>query len=477
MRILFIVPPEETYIGASAHEVLDRKREARPKLGILYVASYLKNKRPDIDIKLLDCPSLNITFDNLPGYIISYNPHVIGITAVTFTIVDALKAAIISKTAQAKSIVVMGGVHVTYYPRETLASENVDVVVMGEGEITFFELVNKLEKNAPLSDVYGIAYKNESSIKVNQVRPEIENLDLLPPPDYDLLDFAKYSHILGKTSITAAIQSSRGCPYGCTFCDNRRTKFRVRSAENLLQELEILYGKGMGSFFFVDDNFVLDKKKLLMICEGIVERKMKIDFKISSRVDIVDEEMMGALKQAGCNRISFGVESAQQKYLDYLEKGTTIGQVKKIFKIARKVKLPTFAYMMIGLPDQTKEEMYEQLEFLRKIRASYASFSVCSAYPRVPLYYNLLDDGTFKYDFWQKFAESPNKNFQMPTCSKLYSIEQLRQIQKDLTKKFYLNPLFIVQTILRIRSFKQFFILLKMFFKIISPNKKHSAKK
>lgn len=477
MRVLFIVPPEETYIGASAHEILDRKREARPRLGILYVASYLENKRSDISIKLLDCPALNINFDDLSGYIKSFGPAVIGITAVTFTIVDALKAAKISKTVQPNATVVIGGVHVTYYPRETLASENVDVVVIGEGEITFFELINKLEKNSPLSEVLGIAYKDKNGIYVNPSRSEIENLDRFPFPNYDLLDVTKYSHILGKTSITVAIQSSRGCPFRCIFCDNRRTKFRARSAQNVLQELELLYNKGIRSFFFVDDNFVLDKKRLLMICEGMVAKKMKIDFKISSRVDLIDEEMMRALKRAGCSRISFGVESAQQKYLDYLEKGTAIEQIKKAFKIARKVRQPTFAYMMIGLRDQTKEEMYEQLEFLKKIKASYASFSVCSAYPRTSLYHNLLQDGTLKCDFWQKFAESPSKNFQMPPSSNLYSIEDIRQIQKELTQKFYLTPLFIVKTILRIRSLKQFCVLLKMFFRIITPNKKHSAKK
>ena len=166
MRVLFIVPPEETYIGAGAHEVLDRKREARPKLGILYVASYLKSKRPDIDVKFLDCPALNINFDDLPDYVKSFNPDVIGITAVTFTIVDALKAAEIGKTAQPNAIVVMGGVHVTYYPRETLVSDNVDVVVLGEGEITFFELIEKLKKNSPLSEILGIAYKDKNDISI-----------------------------------------------------------------------------------------------------------------------------------------------------------------------------------------------------------------------------------------------------------------------------------------------------------------------
>lgn len=466
MRVLFVVPPDEDYIAASAHESLDKKREVRPKLGILYVASYLKSKRPDISIKVLDCPAIQVGFKDLPGLIELFNPDIVAITAVTFTIIDAIRVADAAKKINPRITIVIGGVHSTYYPKETLNFRSVDILILGEGEITFFDLVQSLENGSSLDCVEGIAYKENEKVRINKKRKEIADLDSLPFPDYDLVGIKNYSHILGDSAITASIQTSRGCPFGCIFCDNRRTNFRARSAQSVIREIEGIYKKGIHSFFFIDDNFIINKKRAIEICMGIVDRKMNIDYKISARIDLLDEELMIALKQSGCSRVSMGVETIQQRHLDFLNKGITIEQTKNTLSLARKNGLNVFAYMMIGLPDQTEQEMYDYIKFLRRAKVSYASFSVCSPYPMTPLYTNLLENGTFKSDFWREFAEKLNTDFEMPTCSKKYSSKHLRKIQKDLTFRFYFTPAFILKTLGKINSFSKLKVIMKLFFNL-----------
>ena len=467
MRVLLVVPPEENYTEASANISVDKKREPRPKLGILYVGTYLKSCQPDVELKVIDCPSDNLNFIDYKTIVHEFKPDLVGITALTFTIVDALKAARLTKEVNPKTLVCIGGFHCTLFPRETLNQSGVDFIVIGEGELTFNELVYELKKINPLfEDIKGLGFHCGLEVVINTPRPLIEDFDSLPFPDYHLVNISKYTHILGKGRITIALQSSRGCSFGCIFCDIRRTKFRFRSAQSVVEEIAHWYKEGVSSFFFVDDNFVIRRDRLLDICNKIIERKMEIDFKISSRVDTVDEEMLIALKKAGCSRINFGVESSHQKYLDYLEKGITQAQAAKVFKLCHDIGIETFAYIILGIPNETQKEMYEELKFLKKIKADYASFSVCSPYPKTLLYKRLLDNKVITYDYWQAFAENPMPGFIMPLLPGS-SPDELRHIQADITRRFYLSVRFIFKKIISLRSCRQFLNISKLGWRIV----------
>ena len=472
MRILLVVPPEKTYLEASAHERLDREREARPKLGILYVATYLKTQQPDVELKVLDCPAENIDFDQYEIVVNEFKPALVGITAVTFTIVDALKTARATKKILPETLVCIGGFHPTLFPRETLSQPALDFVVTGEGELTFNELVLELKKDRPeLGKILGLGFLKNDEPVINPPRPLIDDLDSLPFPDYHLCNMHKYDHVLGRDAVTISLQSSRGCPFRCTFCDIRRTRFRFRSASSVVEEMSSWYKEGVTSFFIVDDNFIIQRKRLLEICSGLKEQNMKIEFKISARVDEVDRESLVALKEAGCSRINFGVESGHQKHLDYLEKGIAPLQTQKAFNLCHQAGIEAFAYMMIGIPGETREEMYDELNFLKGIKARYASFSVCSPYPRTKLYQNLLDDKTIKVDYWQGFAQNPTPNFIMPLAPGPYSAQELRDIQADLSRRFYMMGRIIMHNIQKIRNIRQFLKMARMGLRIVKPLK------
>lgn len=456
MKVLLVVPPQQHYLGASACEALDRGREHRPNLGILYVASYLERNQPDITLQLLDCPCEDLNFDQYAARVKEFAPDVVGITTLTFTLIDALKAVEVTKKIQPRCKVCLGGFHCNLFPAETLRQSGVDFVVFGEGEETFSELIQALKKPGFTPEaIPGLAYYDDDKIVTNPSRPLNTDLDSLPFPNYHLLGEVKYEHVLGAGSRTIALQSSRGCPFGCAFCDIRRSPFRFRSADSVLAELSHWYDQGIRSFFFVDDNFVIKRKRLLSICEGIIANNWGIDFKISSRVDTVDKEMLLSLKRAGCNHINFGVESGDQRNLDFLQKGITSERTARTFADCKSIGVTSFAYMVIGLPDQTRDEMFAELRFLRAIKADYASFAVLVPYPKTHLYQMLLENGTILQDLWENFARNPDPSFSAPTVSKLYSGDDLRRIQSSLTRQFYLRPHFIWRKLVTIRNLGQ----------------------
>ena len=458
MKVLFIVPPEETYIGASSHKSIDYKREHRPRLGIMSVATYLRQNRQDVEVRFLDCIALEMNFSDLEREILDFKPHLAGITCLTFTYIDCLRTASIIKLASPETKVCLGGFHVTLYPEETLSQKDVDIVLLGEGEQSMLDLVNYLDKGIPeKADISGLGFKENGALFVNKDRPVMKSLEDVPFPDYDLVNINRYSHVLGGGDINLAIESSRGCPFGCIFCDIRHSNFRYRSAVAIVDEIERLVAKGVHSFFTVDDNLTVNKKRVIKICELIVKRKLKIDFKVSSRVDTVNEEVLYHLKQAGCSKLSIGLESSNQKYLDFLGKNITVENIIETIQTAHKVGLPVFAYVMFGLPDQTREEMMEEVEFLKRYKVEYASFSICTIYPKTLLYYQCLENGHITHDPWPEFARNPRNDVKIPFASNIYSPEELRAIQLAATRRFYFRPGSIVMHLKSINSWHAFF--------------------
>ncbi len=232
------------------------------------------------------------------------------------------------------------------------------------------ELITALEKYIsdpqPLQDIKGLGWKKDGISNINQAQTELLDLDELPFPARHLVDVSKYKHIIGEGRQFFSIQATRGCPAACTFCDIRQTKFRCRSPESVVDEIEQLVNMGVDDLFFVDDTITINKKNLIDTCNLIIERGIKINYKISARVDTINEEVLQALKKSGCYRIHFGIESASPRHLKYLQKGQTPEKVERACKMTRKAGIGFFAYMMIGIPHETRDEMLDTVDFAKK---------------------------------------------------------------------------------------------------------------
>jgi anaerobic magnesium-protoporphyrin IX monomethyl ester cyclase len=492
MKVLMMVTPEEHYMVASIHKALDHKREARPLLGILSVATYLKNRRPDVELKFIDGRAEELAFSDVAQMVREFQPDIVGLTCLTFNYYDTLRMAKIIKGVWPAAKVCIGGWHTTLYPKETLVQKDVDYVVFGEGERTFLELVDAIAQGREPVGVLGLGYKAQGApvmnaarpaedepqrrvlnsgtpisvhgglarrmeLMMNHERPVDKKLDEIDFPDFNLVNIGRYSHILDRGfDVTIPMESSRGCPYACTFCDIRRTQFRYRSPGLIADEMERWARKGIRSFFFVDDNVTVNKPRAIRLFEEIVRRGIDVEFKVSSRIDRLDDEVMYWMKRAGVSRVSVGIETSKQKYLDLMQKEITVEQIEDCLARARKIGLPVFAFMMIGLPGQTRKEMLEEVDFLKKHKVEYASFSVMTVYPKTELLRIALANGDIKEDPWQSFAENPVPSMQAPYVNGLYSAEELQRIQLEVTRRFYFSPRILYRRMREVKSYKAF---------------------
>jgi radical SAM superfamily enzyme YgiQ (UPF0313 family) len=249
--------------------------------------------------------------------------------------------------------------------------------------------------------------------------------------------------------------TSRGCPFRCIFCDRMGKKFRPASAGYVLEEIESILRLGIQEIFIHDDTFSVDKKRVVEICEGILSRNLKFHWDARTRVNCVDFEQLALMKKAGCERISFGIESGDPTILKNLRKGITLEQAEKVFGWCKQLGISTLADFMIGSPGETRKEIAETIKFVHKIKPHYAQFSIVCPYPDTDLYREALQRGLIDHDVWLEFARKPSRDFRPPIWGEHFKREELEQIVKELYRSFYLSPHFILAELAKIRSLRQ----------------------
>ncbi len=473
MRILLINPSSNNEILANTPTYVSEERGFNPPLGLLYLAGYLK-QHSQHHVFGLDAQAERLTYDNqFIKRILQMSPELVGITAMTFTMIDVLKTIDLIKSAEKelnKRIkIVLGGPHVHLFPQETINLPGVDYLIKGEGEKPFFELLEALEKNQDISQINGLVFKQDNQVIDNPVNQLINNLDEIPFPDRQLLPIEKYNSVLSNNRIVTTMFTSRGCPFQCAFCDRPHLgkKFRARSAQNVVDEMEECLNLGIEEILVYDDTFTVNKQRTLDICDEILKRNLKFVWDIRARVDTVDKEILEKLKQAGCDRIHFGVEAGTEKILKVLNKGIYLDQVEQTFKQAKQVGIERLAYFMIGSPQETREDINQTIQFAKKIDPDYVSASVLTPYPATQVYEWALRDGVIKYDYWKEFAKSPKKGVNTKYWEKELTKEELFALLDKFYKKFYGRPKYVFKELLKVRSVNDLIKKIKAGFKIL----------
>jgi anaerobic magnesium-protoporphyrin IX monomethyl ester cyclase len=373
-------------------------------LGLLYLAANLEKNH--FSVKILDMAVEANSHQKLKTILKTHQPRFVGITANTPAIYTAYH--ILSQVKQnCQTTTVIGGAHVTFLPKLTLTEcKDIDVVVIGEGERTIVELA----KGLPLKNIRGIAYrKNQTEINVNKPRPLIENLDDLSFPARHLVDNEKY-FIPTYGNITM-VYTSRGCPFSCRFCVSSLKdgkKWRARSAENVISELDEIRRNFplIKTIFFMDDNFLLNRKRVEKICEEIIERGFDRHFQwfCEARVDEIDEEIVGLMRRAGCSLIYLGVESVHQEVLNNVGKNTTIRQITSAVKTIEKNNIEIMASYILGTLGETRTDVEQTIEFAKKLNTLFVQFGVITPYPGSPFYDRIKRERKFLTGRWNEFS-------------------------------------------------------------------------
>ena len=457
MKVLLINPPRENEIIGNNPSIIEEERGVNPPLGLLYIAAYAE-KHTSHAIAVMDCQVERIDYSTLPKKIADFKPDVVGITAMTMTMIDVLKTAIIVKKANENTTVVLGGPHVNLFPEETINLDKVDFLVLGEGEKIFSDFLNSIENKLLLKNISGIVFKDNNKIINTGSRSFIRDLDAIPFPARHLVPYKKYNSLLSSGKVVTTIFTSRGCPYKCSFCDRPHLGklFRARSAMNVVDEIEECVNMEISDFLFYDDTFSVNKKRVIDICSEIVKRKLDIGWDIRTRVDTVDEEIIKHLKMAGCQGIHYGIEAGSKKIINILNKGISIEQSKKVFDLTRKYKIPILAYFMIGNPSETLEDIYKTFKVIKYLNPDYLHMTILTPLPGTQIYFDGLKKGIIKKDYWREFATNLRSDFIPPHWDELFTRDELNDLLVRGYRSFYLNPLYILKRIQKVRSLREF---------------------
>jgi anaerobic magnesium-protoporphyrin IX monomethyl ester cyclase len=281
-------------------------------------------------------------------------------------------------------------------------------VVMGEGEETMVDLINhSSESIQDLDDVRGIVFKdsNTGNLKSTPPRPLINDLDSLPFPARHLVPFESYS---ASKEQSGGIITSRGCVYSCNYCSSSLImgkKFRSRSPDNVVDEIEELIDKyQISDIGFLDDTFMLNKRRANDIANEIKARGLDLSFVASSRVDRVDQSLLQNLKRSGMKTIYYGVESGSQRILDLMKKGITLKNAEDAVKIAKNADLEVLTSFILGYPGETEDDMNKTIDFSTKLDSDYCQYSILTPFPGTPIYNELQEKNLIDNDDWDEYT-------------------------------------------------------------------------
>jgi anaerobic magnesium-protoporphyrin IX monomethyl ester cyclase len=450
MRVLLVHPPAMGVYGPFKPAA---KLAAQPQmpLGILYIGAVLSEHGHQVRIIDGDVDQMGL-FDIL-AELDRWKPNLVGVSATTPVYPTARKLLSLVKQKNPEIVTVLGGYHLTAVPQQTMAECPVDFGVYGEGEQTIVELAAALEQGSDVDAIAGILYRREGVVHTNAPRLPIADLDTLPFPSRRLLRYRQYIwSVPGKGLMpVTTIMTQRGCPYRCVFC-GARTMFprvRYRKIERIVDELEhIVKVLGVRHVQFSDDTLTLNADKTAAMCEEIRRRKLRLTWEGYTRADCISQELLGQMKAAGLVRLSFGVESGDERVLEGLKKGTTLEQYRQAYEWCEGLGLETRCSVMFGNPFETRAAVRRTLSFICSLPAYQAYVSIATPYPWTELL-EMARQGVgglrLLTEDWTEYRRHGNAVMETNDLRR----EDLIRLQRQAYLKFYLRPRIIWRNLKR----------------------------
>lgn len=427
-------------------------------IGLLSIAGMLRNEGHIV--KLLDTSTLSLTADEFKKEISLDSFDIIGLGG-CYTALSHLvfHTAMLCREIQPDCNIVLGGIHPTLFPEETLtACPEADFVIFGEGELTFCELADILSHGKTnFNSIKGLAYRMGNSIAISTPRPPIEDLGIIPPLPYDLIPVERYippaSNYLRLPTYGMMIQ--RGCPYQCIYCDPRVHGRKVRQypLETVIQEIRYLVDHhGMRGILFHDSAFTVNMKFAEEFCKRMIQEGFDLTWTCYTRVDRVNPELLALMKKAGCWAISYGIESGNPESLILIKKGTTIEQAIKAVKWTKKAGIQVIGSLILCLPGEDETMTLNTIRFAHELHLDTAVFFLPVPFPGTDLYDVCKNEGGLIDNIqWEDFREwmDPTKPLYInPKIGKGKMIE----IYNYAIRSFYLSPATLFRMLTHIRS-------------------------
>ncbi|MBI2910188.1 MAG: radical SAM protein [Chloroflexi bacterium] len=370
------------------------------------------------------------------GVIRGLSPEIVGISAMTASFGTALNVARLVREVSPEVPIVFGGKHPTLLPEETMRNPEVDMVVRGEGEYRFLELIEKL-KTGRLEEVRGVSFRRGGEVIHNPDGERISDLDALPFPARELLyDAHRYPEEgFGTMFVT------RGCPYQCVFCGSpalwkRRVTFR--SPRNIVRELkEVVERYQTDRFSFQDDCLTVKKSFILEVCSLMRQEGLRIEWSCLARIDQLDEETLIAMRRAGCSMVSIGVESGNDEILKKIKKGVTVDQIRRVVRLLKKHDIKTTGFFMFGFPWEAEKEILDTIRFIKELKLDRIHYSLVVPLPGSEIFSTLdaigaLDHLKTPTVDWNRFYQYSPDMFFAKDLSSDERLGLIERIEKEL---------------------------------------------
>jgi len=491
--VCFLSPPSRSF------------NHYRPPVALMYLAGYLEkngyaSEIVDIiyqqqvrDEKFLKNKKkiLHQTERKIIKEVRRLKPDIVGITCYTPEYFEVLDLAKATKKINPKIKIVVGGVHPTFYPEHfCYRGSPFDAVVIGEGEVTMLELTRALRQKTSLRKITGLAFLDQKGKRVvTPKRNLVQDLDSLSFPAYDKIDMDYYTTanpyaIRGVFLRSIYVLYSRGCPSQCTFCvakklrtcNGRGNYVRLRQPKKIFEEILRLKEKyKIDSFYFIDDLFTLNKKKVKEFCQLLIRADLNLLWGCSSKVTTVDYQTLKWMKKSGCVQIDFGVERGSNEALRQVKKGITIEIIKRVFRDCHRLGIRTFANMLVNIPKETEKDLEDIVKLLKEIQPTIVAINTFTPYPGTEIFeqhsrrftkkdYPLMmkDPGWLTKKYPRKFRFARHQiDFQSWAGDYYKKFNQVIPNLKIYISRQYLSLLFHSKN--KFDYLKQFHLLLKEF--------------
>lgn len=463
LDILLIFPSLTKHEKYAGRKIKKDVGGGLPPLGLASLAAFMIEK--GYTTKILEPVLMDLTIDDCMNEIRRLQPRVIGVSSLTSTYAKGVDIVKRVRAENPDKIIIMGGHHVSLFTTHVFENcPEVDLLVRGEGEMTLLELMqffkkHKFNRAAVLADkkglnaIDGIILKDKSGVVMTKPRELIKDINILPFPARHLLPIDKCIPlpIEYKRLPVVHMMVSRGCPFNCTYCSTHAAfgyRVRMRSPDKVMEEIHHVVDKyGARQISFWDDLLTVNKSWLLDLCNRIRESKLDIVWNCYAHINTIDDDMLKAMKTAGCFCIWYGIEAGDETLLKNINKMTKLDNIRRVVKLTKANGIEVRGLFMVGLPGETPELAQKTINFAKELDCDYAQFAVTTPHIGTQLYEDAKRFGTLTVDF-SKFTQQ--SAVFVPHGYK--DAKQVEAMCKKAYRDFYMRPSYMVKCLTKIRS-------------------------
>ena len=424
-------------------------------LGLMYMASHLRSNQPGHEIEILDLHCHRHPYSLLQKRLDDWDPQVVAISALTCEAESLHRISAMARKRNAETVIIVGGPHISACTNDVEKDINIDMLVIGEGETAFTELIRRISYGESISGIPSTALRVDGKMEWGTSGELISDLDSIPFPAWDLVSIKKYAR-MGRAGNTRRgrylpIFTSRGCPYRCNYCHNVfGKKFRYRSADNVVEEIrQIVETFGITDIEIFDDGFNIDHDRAISICNKLLKLDLGLSlaFPNGVRADHLDQELVTLLARVGTTNLAIGVETASPELQKIIGKNLNLEIAKKAITLADEAGIVTSGYFMLGFPGETVEQMQKTIAYAESTDLFFGSFFIVTPYPGTPIWeqtMSAVDSSDLNFSDYNYLSGYFN-------LSEI-SGSELRLLQKEAYRRFYSKKRWkILKSIFRLR--------------------------